>query len=228
MRSARRVLLVVLAVVAVLLAVRWWSDRPRMPHLRRWQRILAQSRGEVGAALLAARVDARYGRLAAARPRFSRFALDLHLKYVVLPTLALYQVLREDGASEEQALRETEEVFLADLGRTGRVLEVLARLPGFFGAFRRSIRFLLPIAFPYEGWATEWVETSDRCVAYDITGCPYLEVLKANGAAELTPVFCGWDDIAFGHMPGVSWERTGTLGRGQERCDFRWRPAGKG
>ncbi|MBW1879138.1 MAG: L-2-amino-thiazoline-4-carboxylic acid hydrolase [Deltaproteobacteria bacterium] len=222
MRFARRFLLVALAALAILLAVRWWSRR-RMPRIGHWQKILAQSRGELEAALLAARVDARYGKLEAERPRFSRFVLDVHLTQLLLPTLALYQVLREDGGTEEEALQETERVFLTDLGRTGWVIGAIARVPGFFGAFRRTARFLLPLAFPYEGWDTEWVETSDGCVAYDIVACPYLEVLKANGAPELTPVFCKWDDIAFGGMPGISWERTGTLGRGDARCDFRWR-----
>jgi hypothetical protein len=223
MRLARRLLLVVLAALVVLLAVRWWSNRRRMPRIGVWQKILAQSRGELQAALLAARVDARYGKLRAERPRFSRFALDVHLTHLLLPTLALYQVLREDGAAEEEALQETERVFLADLGRYGWVVGAIARLPGFFGLFRRTAPLVLPLAFPYEGWDTEWVETSDQCVAYDIHGCPYLEVLRANGAPELTPVFCKWDDATFGDLPGISWERTGTLGRGDDHCDFRWR-----
>ena len=31
------------------------------------------------------------------------------------------------------------------------------------------------------------------------------------------------DDLLFGDLPGIAWERTKTLGRGDDRCDFRFR-----
>ena len=52
------------------------SNRPgRMPRLNIIQRALAETRGEVRAALLAARVQARYAELYAHRPHFYQPAL---------------------------------------------------------------------------------------------------------------------------------------------------------
>jgi hypothetical protein len=30
------------------------------------------------------------------------------------------------------------------------------------------------------------------------------------------------DDLLFGDLPGISWERTQTLARGDDRCNFRF------
>jgi len=66
------------------------------------------------------------------------------------------------------------------------------------------------------------VEDSDRSIAYDIRECFYLNLLTAYGAPELTAHFCRGDDMQFGNIPGVAWERTKTLGRGDDRCNFRF------
>jgi predicted ArsR family transcriptional regulator len=45
----------------------------------------------------------------------------------------------------------------------------------------------------------------------------------SGGAPELTPLYCQMDDLLFEALPPeIRWERTKTLGRGDEICDFRW------
>jgi hypothetical protein len=73
-----------------------------------------------------------------------------------------------------------------------------------------------------EGWSTTWLEDSPARVAYDLTGCFYLDTLTAYGAPELTPSFCRMDDLLYGRLERARWGRTGTLARGDARCDFRF------
>ena len=47
-------------------------------------------------------------------------------------------------------------------------------------------------------------------------------MLTAAGAPELTAHLCAIDDLLYGDLRGISWERTKTLGRGDDRCDFRF------
>lgn len=55
----------------------------------------------------------------------------------------------------------------------------------------------------------------------DIVKCPYHEYCKLYGCEELTTAFCYADDIIFEHLHrGISWDRTLTLGRGDDHCDF--------
>ena len=50
-----------------------------------------------------------------------------------------------------------------------------------------------------------------------------MNVLTPYDTPELMARFCAVDDLLFGDLPGVSLERTKTLGRGYDRCDFRFR-----
>ncbi|MBE3120246.1 MAG: L-2-amino-thiazoline-4-carboxylic acid hydrolase [Candidatus Atribacteria bacterium] len=60
-------------------------------------------------------------------------------------------------------------------------------------------------------------------VALNEHSCFYLNVLAEYGLPELTPHFCLLDDFLFeGVSPCIRWERTQTIGRGGEMCDFRY------
>jgi hypothetical protein len=95
-------------------------------------------------------------------------------------------------------------------------------MPDPFAALRFLNRWALKYRYPPEGWRFEWVEDSDQCIAYDARECFYLNVLTFYGAPELTAHLCAIDDLLYGDLRGISWERTKTLGRGDDRCDFRF------
>ena len=213
----------VIGALAGFIVGRRLSAPRRMPHLDAWQRALAEERGEVAAAMLAARVQARYDELYANRPRFDQRALRVHLEHNILPGLALYQVLREENNDREAALAETERLFEAAFGRLGGLMSLIGHLPQPFAAFRRGAHLIIRLGFPPQGWETEIVEDSDRCFAYNVYRCFYLDVLTAYGAPELTALYCKMDDLVYESLPSsITWERAKTLGRGDDYCDFRW------
>jgi hypothetical protein len=185
---------------------------------------LARRRDAVDAALLAARVQARFEVLYSQRPRFAQRALRLNLEHNLLPGLALYQVLREEHREPQAALAEWDEVVGApESSPSQRGLKLLGRLPESFELFRAAGRAMLVYGFPSEGWDYAWVEDSDRRLAFTITRCVYLRVLAAYGAPELTEHFCRLDDLmAEALPPWIEWSRTMTLGRGGAACDFCW------
>lgn len=201
------------------------AARPRwMPYLNLGQQIMAESRGEVKAALLAARVQARYDELVAHRPHFHHPALRHHLEEGVLPALALYQTLREESDDQETTLAEIDKIIAAMVERSGRrkLVQIMGRLPDPFAVLRVANRWAMKRVYPPEGWRFEWVEESNHRIAYDARECFYVNVLAAYGAPELTAHLCVTDDLLFGDLPGVAWERTRTLSRGDDRCDFRF------
>jgi hypothetical protein len=201
------------------------AARPRMPHLDLWQRLLATQRGTVGAAMIAARVQAHYDALHADRPHFAQPALRMHLE-AILPGLALYQALREDGAAEAEALRIVEPLFAAAYGSVpvAKGIILLHYLPKPFVWLRAVARWYLEHRYPPEGWTIERVADNDECLAFNVYRCFYLDVLTAYGAKALTPLYCGIDELLYRRLPpSITWERTSTLGRGAEHCDFCWR-----
>jgi hypothetical protein len=222
----RRVFLAGLAAGALggLLLARVKARPRRMPYLDVGRQVMAETRGPVQAALLAARVQARYNQLYTNRLRFDQPALRQHYEEGILPSLALYRTLRDERDDQEAALAEMDRIVAALVERSGRrrLVQILGRMPDPFAVLRFLNCWALRRRYPPEGWRFEWVEDSDHCIAYDARECFYVNVLTACGAPELTAHLCAIDDLLYGDLPGISWERTKTLGRGDDRCDFRF------
>lgn len=192
-------------------------------YLAASQQVLAETQGPTQAAPLVARAQARYDELYVHRRRFDQPALRQHYEESILPTLALYQTLREAGDDQDAALAEIDRIVAALVARSGRrrLVQLLGHLPNAFAILRILNRWALKYRYPLEGWRFEWVEDSARCIAYDARACFYVNLLTAHGAPELTAHLCAVDDLLYGDIPGIAWQRTKTLGRGDDRCDFR-------
>ena len=196
----------------------------RMPYADLWRRELADRLDGEPAAELMDRVEARYAELYRDRTHYDHPALRKHLEDNILPGLALYQVLRGEGHGEADALQTVERLQAVDLLRQRRPLELLGRLPFFFSLLRAVTRRFMGRNFPPQGWQVEWPDEGRDVVAFDMKSCFYLDVLTEHGAPELTPAYCRLDDLAYEDVsPHVRWERTRTLGRGDDCCDFRFR-----
>ncbi len=191
-----------------------------------WLPALTEVHGSDDAKRLLEATEARYRTLVAARPVPEQRALRGHLLNHILPGLALYQVLREEHAGDQQAaLDEIARVFRAwteaELRPSMRILSAVPR-PFAFALFRAA--FVVRMRqFPRAGWDFVPIENSPRRIAFDMRSCFYLETLTAYGAPELTASFCQGDDW-MGEMlpPGIVFRRAHTLGRGGPCCDFRY------
>lgn len=88
-----------------------------------------------------------------------------------------------------------------------------------------SIRDLTLKIMTYEdekyGWATVFPK-SDAYMAIDFTKCGLTEWLKEQGVPEITPIACDSDVILFGTMTGLTFQRSKTIAKGDEICDFRF------
>lgn len=200
---------------------------PRQPEvLQIWQAALAKEHGEIEAAMLIARVRSQYEGLYASRPHFSNPVLRRQLEQAILPGLALYTVLRQRNRNAESAGEEVDRLFTAWMESTDRYreLKLLQRLPqdAAFNLVRVLNRLILKAKYPAggAGWGVRWVEDNPARVAYDMTDCFYHKVLTAYGTTELTVHYCKVDDLLYGNLPGIKWERTKTLGRGDDCCNF--------
>lgn len=201
--------------------------KERMPNAKPWQRILAEQRGEIDAAVFMARVQSHYEELKARRPIFDRAIFNLHVLHDLLPGLALYLTLREDGLDEEAAIEKIHQIFEAWFTLYPPVnmnfVVQMGSLLEDFDVFRRLTQFVMDTFFPSPGWQYEIVADDERAYAFDIHNCFYLDVLTYYGSPELTPVFCRLDDVLMDSFPdAIRWKRSGTIGQGDECCDFRW------
>ncbi len=164
---------------------------------------------------------ARMGKIDAERKKYTHKALEKHFAENILPMLALYLVLKENDRKDAFALSEKVANEMYSIGR--KRMAFLGRFPFFYWIIEKMTPNMMKQSFPEEGWDIEWVEVSEKQVAFNMHGCFYYSVLNDYNAPELTPIFCNLDDLIYDNVsPHLRWERTGTLGRGDTHCDFRF------
>jgi hypothetical protein len=211
---------------ASVLGIVWLVRRRRgeTGDMSAWRQVLIRWHGAEKAPQLTEAVRQRRAVLIEDSSLLENQALREHLKENILPGLALYQVLLQEHAGDQQAaLAEVDEAFRAEaLPKYRFLLMPLKVLPAPF----RFFKLILPQVmkqYPAEGWDIAFVENSDDKVAFNITRCFYLNTLTAYGAPELTAVFCKGDDMmAECFPPGIRFVRPHTLGRGDQVCDFQY------
>jgi len=170
-------------------------------------------------------VQVQYSRLMNERMPAKNKILRFHEEHFILPGLALYLVLLDEYSGDTQAaMGDVEEVVrLTVLKQTRLLFAPLKWVRNPFALFRRGFKPVMK-AFPAKGWTIEYLENSPQCIAFNITHCYYQEVLTRLGRPELTGVFCRADDAMAEHFPPqVRFERSTTIGKGGELCDFCYR-----
>lgn len=144
-----------------------------------------------------------------------------HLKRQILPGIAVYETL-QTVMPKEEALK-TVHGYVEQLARaTHKYLAAVLRVPGLYRlvpcVFVKSTRSAFG---PAAGFAAEELQTGNGTWRVDMTRCPYHDTCVEYGCPELCRCFCDSDDISYdGLHPKLIWQRTMTLGRGDDRCDF--------
>lgn len=64
------------------------------------------------------------------------------------------------------------------------------------------------------------IQSDNKHYKVDVLQCPYMKYCELLGCKELTSTFCYSDDRVYGNMCGITFERKGTIGRGNDKCDF--------
>ena len=88
----------------------------------------------------------------------------------------------------------------------------------------RDYAEILPLWQKDDGIAIQWVEKSDRVLAFNVTRCRYAESYRAMGIGDLGDTLsCNRDgEFCHGYNPAIRFERTQTIMRGATHCDFRY------
>ena len=194
-----------------------------LPHADLFERALADDLDKAEAGEIVQAAGALYGDLYVERTRHTNRALRRHLEDSLLPGIALYRALLADPDTMERALPLFEAVMEAWGLSRRKSMETVGRLPIFYWLMRATVKMMTERDYPPEGWDIEWVEVSRDEIRFDISRCFYMDMLVAYDAPELARAYCRTDDLIYdGISPYARWERTRTLGRGDDCCDFRF------
>lgn len=166
-------------------------------------------------------------RLASLLERYSSLpkGVRFHLENKILPAAAIYLTLKEKTGQQE-AYRIMEESTYRTAENIGKKLAKLMRMPGMRSLFMKAWDPLTRKMFGEKsGFRNVFYPKTKNEYRMDVVSCPYFHYFSELGCPELTAISCGSDDRVYGNLPGIRFERTTTLGRGGERCDFCIRKA---
>ena len=143
-----------------------------------------------------------------------------HTDHYIFPSAAIYLTLCEE-ANQENAYAVIENTAIKHSNEAGRKLAKLMRLPGMKSFFVWFWNPMVKMLFgSSSGFQNTFYPKKKGEYRMDVVACPYCRYFTELGCPELTKIFCANDDRCYGNLPGLVFQRTGTLGTGADRCDF--------
>ena len=144
----------------------------------------------------------------------------IHTDKHIFPSAAVYLTLK-DAVGQETAYKVIENAAVKETAAVARKLAGLLRMPGMRTLFIRMWNPMVKKIFAEDnGFRNVFYPKEKNAYRMDIISCPYSRYLSELGCPELTKIFCENDVRVYGHLPGLRFERSGTLGKGADRCDF--------
>ena len=151
--------------------------------------------------------------------------MRVHTESRIFPSAAVYLTAKE-RLGEKTAFGVVENAAVQLTRQLGKKLARLMRLPGMRALFVRIWDPLVRKVFgPENGFQNAFYPKRKDEYRMDVLACPYCRYFTELGCPELTRIYCENDERTYGNLPGIVFERTGTLGKGADRCDFRIRKA---
>lgn len=146
-----------------------------------------------------------------------------HTDGYIFPCAAIYLTAKE-VVGQQAAYRIIENASIQRTNGMAKKLARLMKLPGMPSLFLKVWESLTPRMFgPGNGFKNVFYPKEKGAYRMDVVACPYVRHFTELGCPELTKIFCENDDRSYGNLPGLEFLRTGTLGKGANRCDFYMR-----
>ena len=143
-----------------------------------------------------------------------------HTDNFIFPSAAVYLTVKE-AVGEEKAYDIIENAAVSNTLPLGKKLARLMKIPGMSSLFIKVWDPMTKKMFgPDNGFKNVFYPKKKGEFRMDIIACPYCRYFGELGCPELTKIYCDNDERTYGNLPGLKFERTGTLGKGAERCDF--------
>lgn len=149
-------------------------------------------------------------------------AMVNHTHNNIFPVVTAFHALMAEGMERSEAAELASAAFLELMEKTAGSIRSMLRLPGLYRTIPWLFRTLMPKLFREEaGFRFRIYDTPGGQAKFDMLECPYYRMCRELDCIELAATFCTTDDICYGHMhPKLIWNRTKTLARGGDLCDF--------
>ena len=148
--------------------------------------------------------------------------MEHHKRNNIYPVVTAFHALLAEGMDRKEAAQLANDCFLVLMEEPANAIRKMMKIPGAYKLMPFIWKKAMPKLFSEEsGFAFDFYPTGKNRVKFDMTKCPYLQTCKDLDCMELAPTFCTTDDVCYGNMhPKLIWNRTKTLAKNGEACDF--------
>lgn len=141
------------------------------------------------------------------------------LKRQIMPRVALYKVLQSEEKYKDNAQELVEkfcvEVIALKMQKSYLKIE---KIPFFYNIFSSIMRNSIKNG----GLNSGNIKKGKNEFFIDMKHCFWWDSCNEFGCPEICKYFCECDDVTYGNLNTLGMERTKTLGRGGDSCDFRF------
>lgn len=144
----------------------------------------------------------------------------IHAEQMIFPRAAIYlQMIKYISCEESISL--IEESVRIGVEPDRKRLHIATKIPFVRPLFFKIFHKMIGTMFNGDaGFKFAEIEFDSKHYRVDVLQCPYMKYCELLGCKELTGTFCLSNDRVYGDMCGITFERQGTIGRGNDKCDF--------
>ena len=145
----------------------------------------------------------------------------MHLESQIVPAIAMYQTLISH-MEEEKLYNLIHEIVHTHAIEKRKSFEKILKIPFMYSLVPTIFRKVANISFNENaGFKKKDISVSKKIWRIDMIKCPYKDFMTKYNCPNLCQCFCDSDDTVYeGLHKNLIWERTKTLGRGNDCCDF--------
>lgn len=149
--------------------------------------------------------------------------LKRHTYAVIYPMIAAVCAKMSEGLTQNDAIDDVRREYNAQFVAPNVTrLRKLLRIPFAYALFIPAAKLAMRTLYSEKaGFKNELLASSPKRYEYHVHECPYQEVCCRYGLDGMVDMFCATDDLMYrtAHRK-LAFERTQTLGRGGDVCDF--------
>lgn len=148
--------------------------------------------------------------------------VTMHTVNKIFPCIAFYKAYINVTGDPKKAYAIIERYFTIKCKRVAGLLKAVCKA----SVIRKRVPKMMASVIHRVFGEKSGFEMIDREIRgsvchIDMVKCPYHSQCQIHDCPELTRVFCDSDDVSYGNMHrDILWERTKTLGRGDDCCNF--------
>jgi len=139
----------------------------------------------------------------------------------IISGVALYRVLTAHGTTREEFIDRVYKAMEPGNKEKEEKMNRIAKMPGAFSILAKLVPAMMTMGNNC-GWHTDKTKRTKTEFGFDTTECLYHTLCKKYDLMDFGCAFCHNDEAVYSTMPGIRMERTGTLCRGADKCDFRF------